>query len=130
MEVLMIKPIQNKNVWNGRIDEDDPMSVRYHQIVTRQELSTLQINHHNHAYGIVGFSCDEGVRRNKGRIGAAKAPDAIRQHLANLPYHMHSGARTVDIGNIVCEGDALERAQRELGMHVAVLVYKNSTPSV
>src|SRR4051794_8420372 len=33
---------------------------------------------------LVGFPQDEGVRRNGGRVGAAAAPDAIRQALSRL----------------------------------------------
>lgn len=33
----------------------------------------------------MGFACDEGVKRNAGRPGAAGAPDALRKALANIP---------------------------------------------
>lgn len=35
--------------------------------------------------GLVGFACDQGVRRNQGRVGAKYAPDAIRQAFGKLP---------------------------------------------
>lgn len=37
---------------------------------------------------ILGYACDEGVRRNLGRPGAAKGPQAFRQKLAKLPWHL------------------------------------------
>ena len=40
---------------------------------------------------IVGFACDEGVRRNQGRVGAKLGPTALRQALANYPLHGQSG---------------------------------------
>ena len=50
---------------------------------------------------IIGCPQDEGVRRNNGRIGAAAAPDKIRQLLYQLtsPPDLTSG-RVVDLGNI------------------------------
>ncbi len=35
--------------------------------------------------GLVGFACDQGVRRNQGRVGAKAAPPLIRQAFAALP---------------------------------------------
>jgi formiminoglutamase len=34
-----------------------------------------------------GFACDEGVKRNHGRPGAAQAPDVLRKALANMASH-------------------------------------------
>jgi formiminoglutamase len=56
---------------------------------------------------LLGFPQDEGVRRNKGRAGAAEAPDAIRRFLyrtVDLP-----GASLFDLGNTVIY-DPLEAA--------------------
>ena len=36
---------------------------------------------------LIGFACDEGVRRNGGRVGAKDGPRAIRAALANLAWH-------------------------------------------
>lgn len=35
----------------------------------------------------MGFACDEGVKRNAGRPGAAGGPDALRKALANMASH-------------------------------------------
>ena len=57
---------------------------------------------------IIGCPQDEGVRRNNGRVGAAAAPDAIRQILyhCTAPPELTAGA-IVDLGNIII-ADALE----------------------
>lgn len=62
---------------------------------------------------LLGFACDEGVRRNQGRTGAADGPQAIRQALANMASHT-GHERLVDMGNIQPEGEALEAAQQAL----------------
>jgi formiminoglutamase (EC 3.5.3.8) len=46
---------------------------------------------------LLGFVCDEGVRRNQGRTGAAEGPQAIRQALANMASHA-GHERLVDMG--------------------------------
>lgn len=78
---------------------------------------------------MIGFASDEGVRRNKGRVGARSAPDAIRKHLAKLPYNINE-MKTTDYGNIICEGDQLEKAQHELGEKVTELLHCHQTPII
>jgi len=50
---------------------------------------------------IVGCPQDEGVRRNKGRVGAAKAPDEIRKafYRLSVPEKVLS-KKICDLGNI------------------------------
>jgi formiminoglutamase len=47
---------------------------------------------------ILGCPQDEGVRRNNGRVGAAKAPDAIRRQFYELST-MNVRRRIFDLGN-------------------------------
>jgi formimidoylglutamase len=57
---------------------------------------------------IFGVPTDEGIRINGGRVGAAQAPDRIRQQLAKLtpfagPSHRRqiSDLKIVDLGNVM-----------------------------
>ena len=53
------------------------------------------------AVALIGCPQDEGVRRNKGRIGAAQAPAEIRRALYRYPVsEAHAGLRLVDLGDI------------------------------
>ena len=71
---------------------------------------------------LLGFASDAGVRRNHGRPGASRGPEAIRRMLANLPTH--DLERFWDVGDVVCEGDLLETAQQAQARKVsAVLAY-------
>jgi formiminoglutamase len=84
---------------------------------------------------LIGFPCDEGVRRNKGRPGSARAPDGIREAL----YRMTSwdgatgvdlaGSALLDLGNVRV-GPDLERAQRRLGEVVAAVLRAGAIPIV
>lgn len=53
---------------------------------------------------IVGCPQDEGVRRNRGRPGAALAPDAIRSALMRLSIAGLEGLRIVDLGDVMIAG--------------------------
>jgi formiminoglutamase len=77
---------------------------------------------------LVGFACDEGVRRNMGRVGAADGPAAIRRRLARLPAHQ-AGA-IYDAGDVVCVGADLEAAQTALAARVRALIADGFTPIV
>ena len=39
---------------------------------------------------ILGYSCEEGVKRNQGRTGTDQGPAAIRKQLGKLPNHLLS----------------------------------------
>lgn len=103
----------NGEVWQGRVDDAQNFdSFRYHQIVHSSALATPC------DIGLIGFMCDEGVRRNFGRVGAKHAPTALRQQLAAFPWR--GGKQTVvDFGDILCEQTAMEYAQQKLGEKVA-----------
>lgn len=61
---------------------------------------------------LVGFRCDEGVRRNKGRPGAARGPVALRHALASMA--LTEPIRVFDAGDVVVLGGALESGQDRL----------------
>jgi formiminoglutamase len=95
-------------IWSGRIDDTkDKSSFRFHQMVSFNDVSNLPKDGNNLV--LIGFESDEGVRRNKGRIGAADAPNVIKEMLAKLPYNIGE-KETIDAGNVVCVGKELEKA--------------------
>ena len=105
--------------WQGRHDGDGEEHLRIHQIINRSATAD---------YALIGFSSDEGVKRNKGRIGAAEAPNAIRSQLANLPVHQPITLQ--DLGNVICQQDQLEQAQAELANQVQYSLEKGMQPIV
>ncbi|MEJ8546964.1 formimidoylglutamase [Brevibacillus borstelensis] len=118
------------DVWTGRTDHTERRSsFRYHQVVELVDLDKWQSSTDS-TCAIIGFECEEGVRRNQGRIGAAKAPNAIRQALASLPWKLQEGNRIIDVGNIRCENEKLEEAQEELGRAVSAIFAKSMTPII
>lgn len=50
-------------------------------------------------FAIIGFCSDIGIERNKGRVGAASAPDEIRKAM-RLSSHLDRQVKITDVGNI------------------------------
>lgn len=69
---------------------------------------------------VLGFCSDEGVRRNKGRTGAAKAPAAIRSALGPLAFHLDRPV--LDAGDVAVRDGQLEAAQARAGVAVSALL--------
>jgi formiminoglutamase len=84
---------------------------------------------------LLGFPQDEGVRRNRGRPGAAAAPAAIRHWLYRLtPWdttaHANLAALDVlDMGDVRITGD-LEESQQALAEVIAAIVMVGAVPIV
>lgn len=126
--INLLKKI-SKDIWSGRTDHvENRASFRYHQVVELIEIDDYPQSPNTCA--IIGFECEEGVRRNNGRLGAAKAPDALRSELAKLPWKFPVDKRIVDAGNIECIGNDLEKAQQQLGATVTDVLQKEMTPII
>lgn len=114
--------------WKGR--DDTPPHSCFFQMMQMLDLHHDQMeNTGMTTYGLIGFRCDEGVRRNHGRLGAAEGPIAIRQALAKLPVQK-TNFHCYDAGNIMCVDGDLEASQDALGEVVAILLKKNIIPIV
>jgi formiminoglutamase len=77
---------------------------------------------------LIGFACDEGVRRNGGRVGAKDGPRAIRVALANLAWHQDSPV--YDAGDVRCDDAHMEGAQARLAEVVANAIAAGHRPLV
>lgn len=102
----------NPDVWQGRDDRcEAPDALRLFQtVVFGEDCPPLRSRR---CITLLGFECDIGVRRNRGRPGAQLGPDALRRALANMASQ-YGHDRLVDGGNIRVEDDDLETAQQAL----------------
>lgn len=73
--------------------KNDPNDIRLGEIV-----SFKQENYHNADTVILGCPQDEGVARNRGRIGAAHAPEAIRNQFYRFT-DLGISVKIFDLGN-------------------------------
>jgi len=112
----------NQNIWQGRLDGEEPLYHRIFQRVQTAENHDLIITND---FVLHGFSVDEGVKRNKGRVGAKDAPDVIRKNMANFPVIMPDFSM-LDFGNITCEDGDLEKTQNILAENVSKVLAKGA----
>ena len=104
--------------WTGRHDGDGPEHARWHQAVQRVgaghgEPGTGPDPAADHV-ALLGFRSDEGVRRNRGRVGAADGPAALRRALSPLALHGPLARGEVglhDLGDAETLGEDLEGGQ-------------------
>ena len=109
--------------WQGRDDAGDSGDTRrWHHVVRAFDADATS------GIALIGFACDEGVRRNGGRTGAAEGPAALRATLANLPLAGEPALH--DAGDVACDGPELESAQAALGQRVAAVRAQGVLPLV
>ncbi|AZB21602.1 formimidoylglutamase [Kaistella haifensis] len=105
-------------IWQGRFDGDDPL---YHRIFQRVSLENNYNKISENDFILHGFAVDEGVKRNKGRVGAKEGCDIIRKNTANFPV-VNPAFVLKDFGNIACEDGNLEKSQKELANKIAAVL--------
>jgi formiminoglutamase len=114
--------VLSADTWKGRVDDTENVdSFRWHQCVELIDLNTVKkqdLNTNGKGFCFLGFSCDKGVEKNKGRVGTALGPFSIRRAMANLPNIFESKGKIYDAGNIHCLDGHLESAQKNLGYAV------------
>lgn len=107
--------------WSGRVDlPEDASTRRWHQWVRVPRPDSAP------GVALLGFACDEGVRRNHGRIGAAEGPAALRRMLSNLP--VLDDAPLYDAGTVACTDGDLEAAQARYADAMAGLLDAGHLP--
>lgn len=110
------------NIWAGRTSDDQ---LYLHEKVTCIDLANDELpENQNTAFAIVGYACDEGVRRNSGRAGAALAPDIIRKMMSSLSNHLDDKVQIIDAGNIFCNENDLEKTQSYTSSKISQILNK------
>lgn len=125
-------------LWSGRIEPFESDRARYwYQIAQPYAVDNI-----GQRIGLVGFACDQGVRRNQGRVGARAAPPLIRKAFASLPViaelqnNFNDELQTLlgDAGDIHChDGDdlaenILEQAQQQYANIVSAVIKQGGFP--
>ena len=128
--------------WTGRAEPFESARARYwHQIVKPYAFDSTSQQNGQHI-GLVGFACDQGVRRNQGRVGARAAPPLIRQAFAALPviaelqqrYEGQLPTLLGDAGDIHCHDNddfaerTLEQAQVKYAEKISHIIKQGGLP--
>lgn len=114
------------HTWKGRCDGGD--SKRFHEVIQKVDLKKQLPKLKSPAFGLVGFACDEGVKRNLGRPGAHLGPENLRNALAKMPLHLADRCSILDVGDISCEDGRLSLSQEALSTVIAQLMTKKIHP--
>ncbi len=119
------EPGQHSN-WTGRTTDAKLGNQYWHQeigCIDLRDLTEEQVPD----IAVLGYVCDEGVRRNQGRVGACEGPKQLRERLAKLPIHFE-GKRVVDIGDFICIDHAMESCQHALTQTISTLIAQHVFP--
>lgn len=123
-----VKP--DASLYTGRISDDN----RYlHEKIMCLDLNTdtlISPTNQEQSFALLGYTCDEGVRRNQGRVGAAEGSIAMRKVFGALANHLHQNTHLLDLGNINCMDQDLEHAQHEMTELISFLHGKSIFPLV
>ena len=115
----------NSQNWTGRISNQ---KLYLHEKVTFLDLESDVFQTDKQSIAILGYACGEGVRRNKGRIGAFEGSDEIRKQLSKMPNHLDTEKDVIDAGSIICLDGDMEKAQTALSNKVTQILEANALP--
>ncbi len=115
----------NKLNWTGR-KSDEPLYV--YQKMQCIDLDQNLTPFDRRTIALLGYACDEGVRRNQGRVGAKEGPNVIRQILGGFADHMRENSSLIDFGDVVCDDENLERAHELITHYTKKLLDLNCFP--
>lgn len=109
----------DKSLWGGREDPEEMSSgERWHSHVRYVDNKSVIPGQ---CVGLLGFRCDEGVRRNNGRPGAADGPLVFRQQLANIAWQAED-LSFVDFGDICTDDEELGVSQEKLAQRITEIL--------
>ena len=116
----------NPNSYIGRVSNDN---LYLHEKVSCPDFASLTTSSEK-CMALLGYACDEGVKRNDGRVGAVKGADAIRKQLGKLPNHLAHETALLDVGTLTCSHADLEATQKILSEKVKSLLDSNIFPII
>jgi formiminoglutamase len=78
--------------------------------------------------GLMGYSGEEGVRRNQGRLGTLAGPASIRRCLGSLAHHLPVGLPLFDYGDLFTQEGDLESTHQAITDLTYQLLKSNHFP--
>lgn len=110
--------------WSGRKSDQ----VEYwHQAV--EAISNLKLREDNtRKIGILGYSGEEGVIRNQGRIGTIEGPSSIRKMLGTIALHLPENLPILDYGDIFTLDQDMESSHEVISKITHDLLSTNHFP--
>ncbi|MBN09235.1 MAG: formimidoylglutamase [Flavobacteriaceae bacterium] len=117
-------PPDKKN-WNQRVSKNVNQPLFWHEKIKLSHKKLIRDNsNYRKCVGILGYVCDEGVRRNSGRVGAVNGPKEIRKQLGKLAFHLKTKL-IIDFGDVTCPNKEMEGCQKAFSEISKELIRKN-----
>ena len=116
--------LPDRGNWTGRATSVE--GEYWYQQISLQDIE--QLGEGKVDIALVGYACDEGVRRNQGRVGAIEGPDSIRGRLGKIAFHHQKSV--VDVGDVVCVDGDMESTQEVLSQLTEKLLRSKTFPIV
>ncbi len=126
-EIFQLLDPPDESLFYSRGDKNDP---RMGDIVLRDRERFENVD-----VVLIGVPQDEGVKRNKGRPGAKKAPDEIRKYLyRHTPFNFKfkkqiTDLKIFDLGNLKTDGE-LEEIHERLYFVVCEIIKIGTLPII
>ncbi len=120
-----------RDLWEGRVDHRENFkSFRWHQWVEFIDLNQdlNKITGAKKGICFLGFKCDKGVVKNKGRAGASQGPSSIRKEMANFPCRFDKSFKLYDAGDVISYDHSLAETQKALAQMVEKIKKLNLFP--
>jgi len=108
-----------KGTWTGRPVKKGPLY--FYQCV--EEIKNLEKVGEGDIV-LTGYACDEGVRRNKGRIGAVQGPISIKKALAKTAFT----SKVWDMGDVICVDGKMEESQAAVAKVTLAAIKASALP--
>ncbi|WKB82359.1 formimidoylglutamase [Cellulophaga lytica] len=112
------------SLWKGRSSQEK--LYLHEKVICTDKLQ----KGHLKTFAILSYACDEGVKRNQGRVGAVTGPEAIIRQLAKMPNHLKKETQLLDVGTVFCVDNDMELAQQTLANTVTTLLENNTFPII
>ncbi len=113
----------DNELWNGRVDKEE-FAKRWHEKIEFLPYPFEQ----EKGIAFLGFECDEGVKRNKGRTGAREANDELKKAMGNFAFHLQN-KKLYDAGKVVANSN-LEASQAFLATYITKLLTQKHFPII
>jgi formiminoglutamase len=112
--------------WTGRTS--GKQAYLHEKVILHDALNTLQPTSGKKVFALLGYACDEGVRRNFGRPGAVDGPNAIRTQLGKMANHLPDSTALIDLGDLHCSHGDMESTQMVLDQQLQSILDNNALP--
>jgi len=107
--MALIHQNPNASNWIGR--KSDTIEYWHQASISVNDLR-LDTEQETHKIGILGYSGEEGVRRNQGRLGTKSGPGSIRNILGGIAFHLPEKTRIFDYGDVITIDNDMEASHQ------------------